>query len=275
MKLAVVIPSRGLVFSQTVDELYQALDHTGQEYKVFWSHSRPIPDCFNVPTEEALKDKTFTHFLFTEEDMVIPKDMISRMLQRDTYAISCDYPVSGGHGGTVMYDPEGKAFFTGCGLLLVRADLMHRMKLPIWRTDVRWVPVVEDGFIKFTMSTDNTKHYGQQDVAFGLRLYANGLPIQLMDETIGQRELVKEGPAGSNEGHHEIREHMEVVPRTDLMLIPDRPVFEEILIDGKPVKIKRSTIDKLDIEVEYPDYIRSGRGIFVNHQSLDGWLTLN
>lgn len=52
VKIAVILPSRGLVFSKTVDELLRELKP--YSYEIFWSHGRPIPDCFEIPTQEAL-----------------------------------------------------------------------------------------------------------------------------------------------------------------------------------------------------------------------------
>lgn len=273
IKIAAIIPSRGMAFSKTVEELYSELDATGHPYKVYWSHYRPIPECFTVPTEEALKDESYTHFLFIEDDMVLTPGIVKRLLEANTYAVTCDYPVGGGSGGTVMYDPEGRAFFTGCGLLLVEAWLLRKLPKPIWRSDMRWKPYVEDGLIHFTLSTnDDPDTYGQQDVAFGLRLYANGYPIQILDETIGQREMVKKGEDGSNQGFHVVEDRMEVVPRRDLELIQDRVRHEEIIIDGKRVKISKEMLAKLPFEPERPDYTRSLCAVFDAPDDLKDWL---
>lgn len=272
MKLAVVFPSRGLAFSQTVEELYRELNSTGGDYTVFFSHGRPIPDCFEIPTQEALKGD-FDAVLYAEDDMVFTEGILNKMIARDVPAVACDYPVGGGSGGTVMYDPDGKAFFTGCGLLLVKMELLRRMPAPIWRDDVRWKPYMDSGLVHFAVTTDDAEHYGQQDVAFGLRLYANGMPIEVMDETIGQREVVVMGKDGTNQGQHKVVDRMEVVPRTDLMNLKQRPMFEEIIIDGKRVKVKQSTLKKLG-DVERPDDIRAGRAIFDVPRDLRQWLLL-
>ena len=127
IRIAVILPSRGLVYSKTVEELYKALE--GLSFKLFWSHGRPIPDCFEIPTEEALNDPTFTHLLVIEEDMIIPKDGIKNMLKADIHAIAYDYPVTGAPGGTVLYDTEDTAYFTGCGILLVKMDIIRKMPI--------------------------------------------------------------------------------------------------------------------------------------------------
>ena len=273
MSLAVVLPSRGLVYSQTVDELLRELN--GLDYQIFWSHGRPIPDCFTIPTEQALAGD-FEHILFVEEDMVLTPGIVKKMLARDTYAVACDYPVGGGSGGTVMYDPQGRAFFTGCGLLLVRTDLLKKLPKPIWRTDIRWEPFFDDGYVRFDVTVrDDPETYGQQDVAFGLRLYANGYPIEIMDETIGQREMVKRGGRGNNSGFHAVKDRMKVVPRKDLATYHKRPDYDDVVIDGKVVKILRTHLAKLDFEPEKPDYIKSFSGIFDAPDELLDWLLID
>lgn len=272
MKLAVVLPSRGLVYSKTVEELYRELESLDGSFHVYWSHSNPIPECFNIPTEEALKGD-YDYVLFVEEDMVLPEGILNKMLKRVKHAIACDYPVGGTNGGTVMYDPNMVPFFTGCGLLLVKFDLLKAMPKPIWRTDVRWVPRVEGGWIHFRLSVDDSKNYGQQDVAFGLRLYANGLPIEVMDETIGQRRIVNKGKPGVNNGQHEIIEKMTVNKRTDLTNIKHVDFKPEIIVDGKVVKVSEEILKRIKNPV-FPDYIRTGRAIFEAPEDIREWLII-
>ena len=273
MKLAVVLPSRGMVYSKTVEELYRELESMEGSFRVFWSHGRPIPDCFNIPTEEALKGD-YDYVLYVEEDMVLPEGILNRMLAKVDYALACDYPVGGTDGGTVMYDPNMTPFFTGCGLLLVKTNLLRSMPKPIWRTDVRWVPRAEGGWIRFTLSVDDSKHYGQQDVAFGLRLYANGLPIEIMDETIGQRRMVKKGKQGVNNGQHTIVEKMNVNKRVDLTNIKHVDFKPEIIIDGRIVKVSEEQLKRIKNPV-FPDYIRSGRAIFDIPEHLKEWMKID
>lgn len=272
MKLAVVLPSRGLVYSKTVEELYSELESIEGSFRVFWSHGRPIPDCFTIPTEQALKGD-YDYVLYVEEDMVLPKGILNKMLAKVKHAIACEYPVSGGKGGTVMYDQFGKAIFTGCGLLLVDTKLLRALPKPIWRTDVRWKPYVDNSMIHFTLTTDDSRHYGQQDVAFGTRLYANNLPIEIMDETIGQREMVKRGAKGENDGFHEVVDRMEVVQRRDLENIHKTPTFKEIVIDGKRVRVKPELFAKLD-NPQLPYYTRAGGAIFDADETIKQWLLI-
>jgi hypothetical protein len=54
MKVAVIIPSRGLMFSKTAEEIVR--NTQGVPHQKFFAHKLPIPDCFEWPTIKALKD---------------------------------------------------------------------------------------------------------------------------------------------------------------------------------------------------------------------------
>ena len=179
MKLAVILPSRGLVFSKTVEELLRELK--GFDYKIFWAHGKPIPDCFEIPTQEALKGY-FTHLLIVEEDMILPKGCIKKMLKEKRPAVAYDYPVSNNKYGTVLYDEPNSGFFSGTGLLLVEMNIVRRMVFPIWRSDIAWNMKEKNGHLEFTIEKKEAD-YGQQDIAFGLRLYANKIPLYIMKQT--------------------------------------------------------------------------------------------
>lgn len=203
MKLAVILPSRGLVFSETMEELLDNL--RGLTYEIYWSHGRPIPDCFEVPTQRALQDPSFTHLLVVEEDMVIPKGAVRKMLDSLHPVVAYDYPVGGSGTGCALYTDHDKAAFTGVGLYLIEMDIVRRMVFPIWRSDIAWNMKYDNGKMVLKGYKRERGGYGQQDVALGLRLYSNGIQTHIIGIT-AQRTVTKEGAPGSNTGFHEIIE---------------------------------------------------------------------
>jgi hypothetical protein len=189
-KVAIIVPSRGICYSETAEEIYREIElarKKGVECKIFWSHGRKVPDCLNVPTNQALKQK-FTHFWFVDDDMYLPKGILLHLLNEDRHAIVADYPASITMG-SVVYDKEGMAYFTGSGCLLVKKEVLEDMKKPIWRTDVAWRMKYLNDYIEFTACRENEgdKVHGRQDVTFGLRLYAKGRPIFVSKVACGQR----------------------------------------------------------------------------------------
>lgn len=268
-KIAVVLPTRGLVYSKTVEELYQELE--GIDHKIFWSHGRPIPDCFEIPTREALKGD-YTHLLTVEEDMIIPKGAIKKMLKADKPAVAWDYPVTGDEGGTVLYDGKDTAFFTGCGILLTKMDIVRRMPFPIWRVDIAWNMKHRPGYVEFNIQTQREADYGQQDIAFGLRLYVNEIPIYVIGET-GQRKLEKRGAGMTNNGVHEIVEYTKVQKQAHLLEEKDNAFRKVIDVGGEEFNLFHTTADKV-VKEGKATYVTIGRAEFNNLTLLEDWVWL-
>lgn len=226
IRIAVILPSRGLLFSQTADELLQNLQ--GYDYDVFFAHKLPIPDCFEKPLKRALRSpQRYTHFLFIEDDMILSDDILDAMLIADLPAVTCDYPVSKDGQGAVFSDIEGRVVFSGTGCLLVKRFVFDRIKKPYFRTDIRWGATNYGDFIRLTANHITNPHlegYGLHDTNFGIKLWHAGIPISVIG-TIGQRKLVKLGKAGSNNGAHEIEEWTEVKPDVLLKKFQSMPAM--------------------------------------------------
>lgn len=207
-KLAVIVPSRGLMFSETLEELLTELEDF--DYEIFWAHGKSLPDCFNEPTERALADPDVYGFLICEDDMIIPKGMLKRMFDINYPVVAMDYPFKQNGDATTLHDPEGKAFWTGTGFILIHRGVLESVPKPIWRTDRTFDPFVDSDTIHFWPRKLEDVHYGLHDLNFGLTLYSSGLPIHVMATTGGQRKLVALGEKGKNQGAHQIRELTEV-----------------------------------------------------------------
>lgn len=269
--IAVILPSRGLVFSKTVEELLGELKP--YNHKIFWSHGRPIPDCFEVPTQEILKDKSFTHLLTVEEDMIIPRGTLKNAFRANKPVVAYDYPVTGAKSGTVLYDLDNNAYFTGCGFLLVEMGVIRKLKPPVWRVDIEWNMKQVGNKYRFDIKlVDDKKNYGQQDIAFGLRLYYNNTPIHVMSETIGQRKLEKRGRGRSNQGYHEIVEYTEV-GKHDAMTYsaPHDGLVTIKMFDGEIMHTDEQTAS-VYIEKDMAKLLTRGHAEFHNTEAIEEWL---
>lgn len=203
-KLAVVLPSRGLMFSETFEELLGELE--GFNYEIFWSHGKSLPECFNEPTEQALADKDVFAVLFCEDDMIIPKGVLKRMFLRQYPAVALDYPFRQDGDSTCLHDPNGYAFWTGTGFLLVARQVLTQLEKPIWRTDTTYEQFIDADTMHWWPRKLDKVFYGLHDLRFGLILYSNEMPVYPMPETAGQRKLVALGKPGVNNGAHDIAE---------------------------------------------------------------------
>lgn len=202
-KLAVVLPSRGLMYSETFEELLNEL--ADFRYEIFWAHERPLPECFNEPTERALADPEVYAVLFCEDDMIIPKGILKKMFAQNYPVVALDYPFKNNGDSTVLNDPNGYAYWSGTGFLLAARGVLEAFPKPIWRTDTAYDTMIKGDQLLFWPRKLKKIAYGLHDVHFGMVLYSQGLPVKMMARTAGQRKLVHLGKAGVNNGRHEIK----------------------------------------------------------------------
>jgi hypothetical protein len=285
MKIAAIVPSRGLVFSETVEELQVNLQHSGYAWDIYWAHGRPIPACFNEPLELALRDKRNHYFWFVEEDMILGYDILDEMMaalhKHNAPAVSIDYPVSGdGHYGTVLYDKPNKAFFTGTGCLLVRRSALEKLPRPIFRSDVGFtVKLKANALYAEAYKIDNPRQkgvYGMHDIYFGFQMYLRDMPIHILKGELGQRKLRKLGEGETNFGYHSI-EKLTGVKKNVFMILnakygtppPDTGMEEVKDENGKVFFIRKTHHQTLDTQLA-DAYERHGNLIIANKELLDG-----
>lgn len=232
MKIAVILPSRGLIFSETADELLQNLQ--GYDYDIFFAHGLPIPNCFEKPLTDALKG-SYSHIWFVEDDQILPNDILDVMLDADVPVATCEYPVSKDGQGVIFKTKEGEVLFCGTGCTLVKREVFNKIKAPYFRTDIRWNIANYGEFIRITANqgvNPELEGYGLHDVTFGMKLHKAGIPISVIGK-IGQRKLIKLGKSGSNEGAHQIEEWTKVKPDVlfkRLKSYPKQPIGKLIAV---------------------------------------------
>ena len=210
MRIGVIFPSRGLIFSQTADEILQNLK--GIDHKFFFAHGLPIPQCFEKPTNRALLDDTITHLWFVEDDMQLPADILRKLLKQDKAVVTADYPVSKDGRGAI-FKVDKRVVFCGTGCLLVKREVFDELRSPYFRTDMRWTIKNYGDYLKMTVTRDtNLDGYGLHDVNFCMNLYHLDIPIHAISAKLGQRKLVALGKAGSNDGAHQIETWTKVMP---------------------------------------------------------------
>lgn len=207
-KLGVVVASRGLMFSETLEELLRELKDF--DHKFFWAHERPLPECFNEPVEAALADPDIYAVLICEDDMLLPKGILKRMFDRNYPVVALDYPFKNDGDSTMLHAPDGSAIYSGTGFILIARAILEALPKPIFRTDTAWDTMIKGDTLLFWPRKLTKVAYGLHDVNLGILLFANGIPIKPMFKTAGQRKLVKLGEPNTNNGAHEIKELTQV-----------------------------------------------------------------
>jgi len=254
VKIAVIFPSRGLLFSQTAEELLKNLK--GYDYKIFFSHRRPIPKCFEEPTQRALEDDSITHLWFVEDDMKLPPDTLKRLLAKDKAVVTADYPVNKNGRGSV-FKVMTSIIFCGTGCLLVKREVFNELKAPHFYSDRKWNIKNYDGFVKMRATTiTNMEGYGLHDINFCMDLYKRGIPIHMINKTLAQRKLVKLGEAGTNDGAHEIEEWRTIKKDELLKQVKRWPIQET----GDLVTVETDTGEVLTSSEHAKKMIKAGVG---------------
>ena len=203
-KIAVILPSRGMSFSETIQELLDELN--GYSYKIFFSIGNPIPECFNIPLDEALEDMSYTHILIVEDDMILPKGILKQMFDQHYPVVALDYPFKKDREATTLHDPSGTALYTGTGFMLIERWVLDIMPKPIFTTNTAWDMMIttDNRLVCWSRDVSNIKTYGLHDVHFGITLWSNDLPIYVMRRTAGQRKLRQRGASQTNSGADKI-----------------------------------------------------------------------
>lgn len=223
VKVGVILPSRGLMFSQTADELLQNLK--GIPHRIYFSHRKPIPECFEKPANKALIDEDITHLWFVEDDMVLAKGTLEAMLKEDANAVTCDYPVTKDGRGAVFYDKGGRVVFCGTGCLLVKREVFFNLKTPYFTDKVKWNMQNYGESIKLTaVNNDTNDGYGLHDITFSVKLWNAGIIIKVCPIRQGQRKLLALGKSGSNDGAHKYEVWRKVVKNARLKALMAQPI---------------------------------------------------
>lgn len=202
-KVAVILPSRGLIFSRTADEILQNVK--GIPHKFFFSHRRPLPECFEEPTLRALQDKEITHIWLVEDDMVLPPHVLQDMLDMDVAVVTADYPTTK-KGDHAVLKVKNQVIYGGTGCTLIKRQVFDELKPPYFRDDIVWTPKRYTDQLRFTASNKgkDDDSYGLHDVHLFMRLQLRNIPIHCLDYPLAQRKLISLGKAGTNNGAHNI-----------------------------------------------------------------------
>lgn len=248
-KIGVIFPSRGLCFSRTADELLKNLK--GIDYRIFFSHGKPIPDCFNEPIMYALDDTSITHIWIVEDDMILPPNILKTMLDKDKAVVTADYPITSEGRGSVFKDADGRVLYCGTGCLLIKREVFEEMQAPYFKTDTKWNVKNYGDHIKFSSRPNKNKDgYGLHDITFCFELYRKNIPIHVVRKKLGQRKLINLGKAGTNNGAHNIKEWTKITPNKRLKEIQSYPAEKtgdliQVVVDGKTLNVSEDHAKKL------------------------------
>lgn len=205
IKIALVSPSRGMVFSKMMESVLQNL--RGYDYEVFMQHGISIPNCYNFALEAVVKSDC-THIWFVEEDHVFPNDTLKRMLEMNEPVVSTAYADRRSEVNLVQYQPNGEVIYTGMGCMLLQREVLNHLATPPFQTVffelkknfiTKWITIIPHENMK-------SPGYGGQDVFLCASLLKAGYKINLLPNSkVGHMMLMEKGEDGTNNGKHIIK----------------------------------------------------------------------
>lgn len=207
MKLGVIIPSRGTMFSRTMDTVFQNLKSLPIDikYDIYMAHGRPIPNCFNEPLEKALSEGC-DWIWFVEEDMLLPPNILRAFYATTESVVTIDYADRRTGIPLILRDAVDEVIFSGMGCMLVAREVFDKMSKPylqqmvFWQSenngDIKWIPHPE---IK-------TTGYGQQDLYLCWMIRKLGYRIhEVKGFEIGHMSLLSKAEDITNNGGDTIK----------------------------------------------------------------------
>jgi len=250
-KLGVVIPSRGLIFSRTAEEIER--ETRGMRRQFYFAHGKPIPKCFESPVNRALCDFDNTHILIIEDDMILHQNAIWDAVNADNDVVVYDYPITKAGRGSVFTDGTGKVIYSGTGFMLIKREVFDKLKAPYFRSDIGWNVYRDKECLRFSArEIAKGDGYGLHDITFGMKLQKAGIDITVLENTLGQRKLIELGKSGSNDGAHKIEDWTKVIKNFSLkeyMKLPESLISKSKLVtletlDGF-INVSKEHADKL------------------------------
>lgn len=189
-RVGVVLPTRGLIFTETIDALLKQTD------EIFLSHNLPIPDSFNQLVEKALG---YDYIFITNDDVVIPDGAITKMLAMDEDVVIGKVPMIQEYQG--YYEKDGKVTMFGTACLLVKRSVFDKLTKPYFETKYRYITQGKEEKVII-----DEKAWGGEDVYFSRKVIAAGIEPKIADVTCRHLRLEQFGEHTNNHGCHKIGE---------------------------------------------------------------------
>ena len=198
MKIGIIVPTRGLVYSRVIEALEE--ERKGYETKIYISHNLPIPVGHNNLTKAALRDGMDVLF-FVEEDTVPPARSIEKLLAANNEIACIDYGVSG--WGCISRNTKGEILWCGLGCTLIKKEVFEALEEPYFRTD-KVLRLNDWTWQDLPPEYVENKAYGSLDIWFFTKAREKGFRIVQVEGEADHLQLIQLGDRGKNHGLHEI-----------------------------------------------------------------------
>jgi hypothetical protein len=229
--IAICVPSRGLVFSKTMESIVKGMRELGKlgvACELFMAHEMPIPDCHNFCIEQAFQNPAVDKIFFIEDDNFVFPDAFVALATSEYDIATVNYNDKNGFpNGIIHYNEQGEVIWCGLGATCIKREVFETLGTPYFRIDTRYkitkkhldngkiISEYEEIEPRTTWSDTENKmvevkdpyKYGGLDIDFYTRARKAGYVINVLtDYKAHHFALVKLGEPYSNNGAHEIRQ---------------------------------------------------------------------
>jgi hypothetical protein len=202
-RIALLRPSRGLLFSESEDSCWRELRYF--EYERLPVHDKPIPDCFNYLVAQFLETDS-SHALFVEEDVVLPEGAIGAMIALDADISAVNYRLkTDARFSEMRY--QGKLMWVSLGCTMVKRKVFETLPRPWFSTDYA-LSLISTGSAckeKFWDLQYSPRQYAGQDSYFSFTALKAGFTIGVVPDMLCDHlKLDALGEPNANNGCHRI-----------------------------------------------------------------------
>jgi len=178
MKIALVIPTRGVIYARTIKSTILSPE-LPKDSHIIIVDGLPIPEAHNECVRQALATDC-THIWFVEEDMEIKRGALKLMIytaEGGEKYVAIDYPLNE-QGRTCFKNLSGKLMWTGLGCTLINRKIFDEMDEPYFTTDYE-MHLAGDQVREVKKIDPDRKGeiYGRHDAWFGYQLNQRGVKL--------------------------------------------------------------------------------------------------
>ena len=197
MKIIALMPTRGTIFTKAEVALEQEMLENNQLPYILRTDNIPIPDCRNTLVENALKTDA-DYFLLVDDDVIIPKNGLKRLVEANSDIAFIDYPMHyegerWGNMGTATYDEwlpgddwkDKPVAWAGLGCTLVKREVFEGLEYPWFQNLDKKMTRDDKGKLDLEGTDIKIGAGGGEDVYFFLEARKAGFEIKQVEGTCG------------------------------------------------------------------------------------------
>lgn len=206
LKLAVVLPTRGTIFTRTIASVLANLERVRAVQPIYIFSTWPIPQSFNQSFQLA-KDRGADLIWLVEDDIEPSSDALAVMMrelwEQKADVMVADYTLDTGNTHLVFHPKEpGSLLYAGTGCVLLRTSVLDGFSIAEDYFSAKVDYVYRDGRLEEQPASKD--RWGGQDVYFFRKVTEAGAVVRVSSVFCNHMRIREYGEHFSNNGLHKI-----------------------------------------------------------------------